>query len=84
MTVALQIRDVPDEVRDTLASAARSHGQSLQAFLLEMVEREARYFRNIEILYESHGHASGGAAAALEALDAARSEQDAKNMGKHR
>lgn len=39
--VALQIRDVPGPVRDRLAAAAEAHGQSLQAFLLGVLKREA-------------------------------------------
>lgn len=46
MTVALQIRDVPDEVRDVLAAEAKRQGQSVQGFLLAVVEREARLLRN--------------------------------------
>jgi hypothetical protein len=42
MTVALQIRDVPDDVRDLLAKQARNRGQSMQAYLLDVVTREAR------------------------------------------
>lgn len=44
--VALQIRDVPDEVRDALAERARQEGQSLQAYLLRVVLREASFARN--------------------------------------
>ncbi|MFT4137000.1 hypothetical protein [Microbacterium sp.] len=43
--VALQIRDVPDSVRDDLARAARQRGVSLQVFLRELVEQEARRAR---------------------------------------
>lgn len=46
MPVALQIRDVPDEVKDTLAAEARRRGQSVQAYLLELVEQEARLLAN--------------------------------------
>lgn len=46
MTVALQIREVPDEVKDALAAEARRQGQSVQAYLLGLVEREARLLRN--------------------------------------
>ena len=48
MTVALQIRDVPEEVRDTLADLAAARGQSMQAYLLDMVGREARMARNAQ------------------------------------
>lgn len=57
--VALQIRDVPDEVRDTLAERARERGQSLQAFLLGVVEAEARRARNTSLLARFSGRSDG-------------------------
>lgn len=48
--VALQIRDVPDDVRNALAERARERGQSLQAFLLTLVETEARRSHNAAVL----------------------------------
>lgn len=44
--VAIQVRDVPDDVRDALAAAADARGQSLQVFLSEVLAREARLARN--------------------------------------
>lgn len=44
--VAIQVRDVPADVREALAREARSRGESLQAYLLEVLEREARAARN--------------------------------------
>ena len=44
--MALQIRNVPEDVRDALAERASQLGQSLQAFLLDLVKREARLTRN--------------------------------------
>lgn len=49
MTVSLQIRNVPHEVRDRIAERARKEGKSLQAYLLELVEREARFSTNAEM-----------------------------------
>ncbi|WP_326546844.1 hypothetical protein QGN32_01025 [Mycolicibacterium sp. ND9-15] len=46
MSVALQIRGVPEDVRDEIALQAAKHGQSMQGYLLAMVEREARIARN--------------------------------------
>lgn len=46
MSVSLQIRNVPEDVRDLLAERARKQGKSVQAYLLEVVEREARFHRN--------------------------------------
>jgi hypothetical protein len=48
MPIALQIRDVPIEVRDAIAEQARREGQSVQAYLLRLVEREARLLQNAE------------------------------------
>ena len=49
MSVALQIRDVPDDVRDALTEEARRRGQSVQAYLLDLVQREARTLHNVDI-----------------------------------
>ena len=48
--VALQIRDVPGPVRDRLTAAARARGQSLQAYLLGVLEREAADQENRRLL----------------------------------
>ncbi len=48
MSVALQIRDVPEEDRDTIARMAAAKGQSMQAFLLDMVSEKAQQARNAE------------------------------------
>jgi antitoxin FitA len=79
--VALQIRDVSEQVRDLLAREARARGQSLQAFLLEIIEREAGYVRNVELLNQSGGRAEGRGhdpAVAVRAVHEARNERDAR------
>lgn len=48
--VALQIRNVPEDVRGALVERARERGQSLQAFLLALVETEARRTHNAAVL----------------------------------
>ncbi|HWH97738.1 MAG TPA: hypothetical protein VNS80_05175 [Pseudolysinimonas sp.] len=45
--VAIQIRDVPDAVRDALAGEAERRGVSLQSFLADVLEREAASARNL-------------------------------------
>ncbi|MBA3574613.1 MAG: hypothetical protein H0W37_06540 [Pseudonocardiales bacterium] len=50
MTVNLLIRDIPEEARDTLAERARARGQSLQAYLYELVTGEARRGANLALL----------------------------------
>jgi hypothetical protein len=71
MTVVLTIRDVPEEVRDLLASQARERGQSLQGFLLAVLGRQADFGRNRQILAEISQELDGGGGADRDAPDAA-------------
>lgn len=81
MTVAVTVRDVPEDVRDTLAQYARQQGQSLQAFLLGVLTRQSRYARNQQVLaaVEDELAVSGGAGAdapaAADVLAAARARR---------
>lgn len=45
--VAIQVRDVPDDVRDALAGEASRRGVSLQVYLADVLEREAASARNL-------------------------------------
>lgn len=79
--VALQIRDVPDDVRQTLVERARARGQSLQAFLLSLVEDEARRSTNLALLDRFAGRDDGSrlsAAEVTDTLDRARTDRDAQ------
>jgi len=44
--VALQIRDVPDTMRDALVNEARRREQSLQAYLLDVLAHEVAVASN--------------------------------------
>ncbi len=82
--VALQIRDVPDDVRRTLAERARTRGQSLQAFLLSLVEDEARRSANLALLDRFAARDDGSrlsAEQATDALDRARADRDPQFPG---
>lgn len=82
--VALQIRDVPDDVRRTLAERARTRGQSLQAFLLSLVEEEARRSANLALLDRFAGRDDGSRLSvdqAADALDGARADRDRQFAG---
>jgi hypothetical protein len=84
--VALQIRDVPESVRDVLAARAGERGQSLNTFLRELVLREASFENNRTLLEEIRQWRAASTSTAtgndvLDALDAARATQDAKNLG---
>jgi hypothetical protein len=84
--VALQIRDVPEEVRDALAERARARGQSLQAFLLAVIQDEARRSRNRALLDRFAGRSDGSQLdpeAAADAIAQARADRDAQLIGKH-
>lgn len=83
MSVALQIRDVPEDVRDALASVAHQRGQSLQSFLLALVEREAGFARNLALLSRLEGREDGvsDSPSVVEILDQVRTERDARSMG---
>ncbi|MEV0059610.1 hypothetical protein [Nocardia sp. NPDC050718] len=77
--VALQIRDVPEPLRDQLVALARQRGQSLQAFLFDLVRDEARRQDNIAVLKQFSPAAMDVAFTAgdvVVALDAERAERD--------
>jgi hypothetical protein len=76
----LQIRDVPDAVRDVLADRAREKGQSLNMYLRDVVIREASFVNNRALIDQvtAHRRSSGVTTAdVLSALDAAREHADA-------
>ncbi|MFE0132037.1 hypothetical protein ACFWY6_10735 [Streptomyces sp. NPDC059037] len=77
--VALQIRDVPDEVRDILAGRAQELGQSLQGYLLSLVTDEAARANNIALLrtFENRTDGADGTMEQTVAeIDAARAERE--------
>jgi len=76
----LQIRDVPDAVRDVLADRAREKGQSLNMYLRDLVIREASFANNRALIDQmtAHRRSSGVTTAdVLSALDTAREHADA-------
>ena len=82
--VSIQVRDVPEQVRDTLAEMARARGQSMQAYLLALLEEDARRARNVVLLRELR-QAKGGYVAVpaetTEELREIRAERDQRNGG---
>lgn len=82
--VALQIRDVPDDIRRALAERAAAGGQSLQAFLLTLVTNEVRRSANLGLLNSFENRSDGSRlspAQVLEALDQARADRDVRPGG---
>lgn len=81
--VAVQIRGVPDEVRGALAREASARGESLQTYLLEVLEREARAAENREFLrqHEPTQLRGIGPVDIVSVIEQGRRAQDAKNLG---
>jgi hypothetical protein len=77
MAVAITIRNVPDEVRNTLAARAAQSGRSLQEYLLLELKTMAskptveEILDRIRVRAEAEG-ITEGATAILEALDETR------------
>ena len=65
----IQVRDVPEQVRRTLAETARSRGQSMQAYLRALLEEEARSAGNVGLLRQVRGTGAGYVAEPGEAAD---------------
>ncbi len=77
--VALQIRDVPDDIRRTLAERAAARGQSLQSYLLTLVTEEARRSANLALLERFAARRDGSQLSSgqvTEALDQARAGRE--------
>jgi predicted metal-dependent TIM-barrel fold hydrolase len=82
--VNIQIRDVPETVRDTLAKVARSRGQSMQAYLRDLLEEDARRAANAALLRQvraaGRGHRGAPGETARE-LEEIRAQRDLRNAG---
>ncbi|UPK76818.1 hypothetical protein MU582_09305 [Nocardioidaceae bacterium SCSIO 66511] len=78
--VQLTIRDVPVEVKEALASAATSRGQSLQAYALGVLKREADFMTNADLIAEvdlDRAHLAGeDAPDAAEIIDLERKRRE--------
>jgi hypothetical protein len=76
----LQIRDVPEDVRDELARVARARGTSLQRFLLELLTEEAHAAQNRAVLAELRQRSRGRRGISQDvtraAMDAERDDRD--------
>lgn len=67
----LTIRDVSDVVRAALVREARERGQSLQSYLLSVLNRQAAFARNRQILDEIERDLATDGGAGDDAPDAA-------------
>jgi len=76
MSALLQIRNVPDHTRRALKSRAAARGESLNAYLLDVIEREVARPTVKEVLDRAARRAGTVNASALDALGAVRGERD--------
>lgn len=75
MSSLLQIRNVPDEARRALKARAASRGESLNTYLLELLDREVARPTVGEVLDRAARRTEHAQASAVAALDAARDER---------
>lgn len=76
MSSLLQIRDVPDEARRSLKARAAARGQSLNAFLLDLIAQEVARPTQAEVLQRAAERAERATASAVAVVAAARGERD--------
>lgn len=76
MTSLLQIRDVPEDARRGLKARAAARGQSLNAYLLDIIERETERPTVAEVLERAAQRAERADASAADVVAAARGERD--------
>jgi hypothetical protein len=77
VTTLLQVRNVPEEARRILKARAAARGESLNTYLLRMINREVARPTVAEVLERAARRAERATASAVETLGAARAERDA-------
>lgn len=78
MPSLLQIRDVPLEVRQALKARAAARGESLNAYLLDLIAREVARPTVAEVLARAAQRTETIGRSAVDMVDAARSERSAE------
>jgi plasmid stability protein len=76
MPSLVQIRNVPEGTRRALKARAAARGESLNAYLLELLERETARPTVAEVLERAARRAERVEAAALDMVDADRAERE--------
>ncbi len=76
MSSLLQIRNVPDEERRALKARAAARGESLNAYLLDLISREVARPTVGEVLDRAARRAERAETSAVDVLNTARSERD--------
>lgn len=76
MASLLQIRNVPDHARRALKARAASRGESLNTYLLALIERDVARPTVDEVLQRAARRAGRADASALDPLEEARNERE--------
>jgi len=76
MATLLQVRNVPEAARRALKARAASSGQSLNSYMLAVIEREVARPTVGEVLQRAAERSEHATGASLAAIDAGRRERD--------
>lgn len=76
MSSLLQIRNVSEEARRTLKARAAARGESLNTYLLGMIDREVSQPTAEDVFQRAARRAERAPISAVDALSAARDERD--------
>jgi len=76
MSSLLQIRNVPDDVRRALKARAAARGESLNTYLLDLVERDVARPTVKEVLDRAARRAGRASVSAVDLLNSARGERE--------
>lgn len=76
MSGLLQVRDVPEEARKALKARAAARGESLNAYLLTVLTREAATPTVAEVLRRAASRTENATGSAVDVLAAARADRD--------
>ena len=78
MGTLLQIRDVPDDARRALKIRAAARGESLNRYLLDVIEREVARPTLEEVLARAARRAEQASASAVGVIEEARGEREGR------
>lgn len=76
MASLLQIRNVPEEARRALKARAAARGESLNAYLLDVLNREVARPTVAEVLDRAARRSERATASAVDALEEARAQRE--------
>lgn len=82
MSGLVQIRNVPDPTRRLLKARAAARGESLNAYLLDLVERDVARPTVEEVLERAARRAERATASAVDVVEEARAERAGRARGR--